>query len=113
MRRALYAVLLTGLFLLLLSALVVTPDLPDAPASVRMPADFRAVFRPVISAALPEAADALPARPDLRVILSVLPVLFMCAALFLGVRDANGHVLTAVRYENSVYQVFRPEVAGG
>ena len=27
--------------------------------------------------------------------------------------DSNGRVLTAVRYENSVYQVFRPEVAGG
>ena len=27
--------------------------------------------------------------------------------------DANGRVLTACRYENSVYQLFRAGVAGG
>ena len=30
-----------------------------------------------------------------------------------GRRDANGRVLTAPRYAQSVYQVFRAEAAGG
>ena len=42
-----------------------------------------------------------------------LVFLALMAAMIAGFRDANGRILTAARYENSVYQVFRPEVAGG
>lgn len=113
MRKALYAVLLSGLFLLMLSALVVSPDAAEAQPPVREPVDFHTAFKPLVSAIMPDTAAAVTRCMDLRLILSVLPVLFLCAALFCGVRDANGHVLTAARYENSVYQVFRPETAGG
>lgn len=113
MRKVLYAVLLTGLFLLMLSALVVTPEAADAQPPVRMPLNVQAVFLPAVSTAVSDPAHLLSNRPDMRVMLSLVPVLLLCAALIWGVRDANGHVLTAVRYENSVYQVFHPEVAGG
>jgi len=113
MRRALYAVLLTGLFLLMLSALVVTPETADAQPAVDLSADFHAAFRPLVSAILPDAADAPAGRTSHSITLCTLPVLLLCAALISCVRDANGRVLSAVRYENSVYQLFRPEVAGG
>lgn len=113
MRRALYVVLLTGLFLLMLSALVVTPESREVSAAALPPSDVRAVFRPLVSAILPDAADAPSGRSDMRPVLSLLPALLLCAVFLPGARDANGRVLTAVRYENSVYQLFRPEVAGG
>ena len=113
MRRALTAVLLTGLFLLMLSALVVTPELTEAQPAVNGTADFHAVFRPLISAMLPDAADVPAGRTSQSVPVCVFSVLLLCAALVLCTRDANGRVLSAVRYENSVYQLFRPEVAGG
>ncbi len=113
MRKALYAVLLTGLFVLLLSALVVSPETAETPAEWNPPADFHAVFRPVISAVLPAAADVPSNRISESAGIWILPVLFLCAAPLLALRDANGRVLCAVRYENSVYQLFRPEVAGG
>ncbi len=111
MRKALYAVLVSGLFLLLLSALVVTPEAPEMP-SEPLPANLQAVFRPLVSAVLPEAAS-VPAQPHVSVSLAALPVLMTGLLLPSGVRDANGRILTAIRYENSVYQLFRPEVAGG
>ena len=113
MRRTLYAVLLAGLFLLMLSALVVTPESVENQPPMRMPQDFHAIFRPVISAILPEAADAPAGRPAVQMILGFLPLLCLCAVPPDGVRDANGRVLCALRYENSVYQLFRPEIAGG
>ena len=113
MRRALYTVLLAGLFLLMLSALVVTPEAIPDPTPTRAPADFHAMFRPLVSAILPEPAAAPVSRADVRVMLTFLPVLTLCLAFFTGTRDANGRVLRDIRYENSVYQLFRPEVAGG
>lgn len=113
MRRAMYAVLLAGLFVLMLSALVVPPENTDLQPPMRMPADFRAAFRPLVSAILPDAADAPESRSDVRILLLVLPLPALCAVPPTGTRDANGRVLCAHRYENSVYQLFRPEVAGG
>lgn len=113
MRKALYAVLLTGLFVLMLSALVVTPETADVPAPADLTADFRAVFRPLVSAMVPDTADVPSGRTDAAMAVCHLPVLTPCAALLSCARDANGRVLSAVRYENSVYQLFRPEVAGG
>lgn len=113
MRRALYAVLLTGLFALMLSALVVAPEAPQAPVPPPLPQDFHAVFRPLISAILPDAAALPSSQPELRPALGLTPLVLLCAVLLTGTRDANGRVLSAVRYENSVYQLFRPEVAGG
>lgn len=113
MRRVVYAVLLTGLFLLLLSALVVTPETAEAQSTPDLSADFHAVFRPVVTAILPEAAVAPVNRLSQAEALCLLPVLPLCAALLSRACDANGRVLSAVRYENSVYQLFRPEVAGG
>jgi len=113
MRRALYAVLLTSLFLLLMSALVVTPETAQVQPAADLSADFHAVFRPLVSAVLPDAADAPSSRASHSIALCTLPVLLLCTALVSCARDANGRVLSAVRYENSVYQLFRPEVAGG
>ena len=113
MRRVLLTLLLAGLFLLMLSALVVTPETADAQPVMDTARDFHAIFQPLISAILPGAADIPSSHPDLRLTLCLLPVLLLCAALLAGGHDANGHVLTAARYENSVYQLFRPEVAGG
>lgn len=113
MRRVVYAVLLTGLFLLLLSALVVTPETAEAQPVPDLFADFHAVFRPVVTAILPDAADVPAMSGGLRMLLCALPALLLCAASFAGFCDANGRVLSAVRYENSVYELFRPEVAGG
>ena len=113
MRKALYAVLLTGLFVLMLSALVVTPETAETPAAVDLTADFHAAFRPLVSAILPDAAAAPANRMTDSAVFCVLPVLLFCAAPLSALRDANGRVLSAVRYENSVYQLFRPEVAGG
>ncbi len=113
MRKAMYAVLLSGLFVLLLSALVVTPEAPAAPDVSDLRADFQAVFRPLVSAILPDAPAAPASRSAHSAALFALPVVLFCAAPLSALRDANGHVLSAVRYEDSVYQLFRPEVAGG
>ena len=113
MRRALYGILLAGLFLLMLSSLVVTPENAASELPSHMPADIHATFRPLLSAMLPETTDAPVSRTAFRLILSALPLLSLCAVPIAGVRDANGRVLCSLRYENSVYQLFRPEVAGG
>lgn len=113
MRRIVYAVLVAGLFLLMLSSLVVMPEMPSEQTIVPSPENLHAVFRPLISVVLPEAA-AMPAnRANTKLLVSVLPVFILCSVPLAFTRDANGRVLTASRYENSVYQLFRPEIAGG
>jgi len=111
MRKALGAVCLTGLFVLLLSALVVTPS--DAVCSPPPPvADLHAAFLPMPPPAAPTVDEAIrPLQP--RMLLSALLTLASAALLLLPQCDSNGRVLTAARYENSVYHLFRPEVAGG
>ena len=112
MRRVCYAVLLTGLFLLMLSALVVTPEMPSVPEMAEISADLSAEFRPLVSVLMPEM-DAPRTRDEVKLPVCLLAAAVLCACLFTGLRDANGRILNAARYENSVYQLFRPEVAGG
>ena len=107
--KILLTALVCGLFLLLLSALVVTPEtetvLPEPQPLTGLQMSARA---------LPVCGDGgETARWGL-----VLAALFFCAPLCLLPRlslsrDANGRVLRATRYENCVYQVFRAGVAGG
>jgi len=110
-RNVLFTLLFAGLFLLLLSALVVSvsPEglepLPAAPANaVLVTQPVQAYEANGLSAMRPLSSYPL----WLYAVLSVL-----CLPAVAHNRDANGRVLTAIRYENSVYQVFRPEVAGG
>ena len=112
MRKVWYAVLLTGLFLLMLSALVVTPEAPVPAESPETRAVLDAEFRPMVSALLP-AADAPHLPDDVKPAALTIAAVMICACLFTGLRDANGRIISAARYENSVYQLFRPEVAGG
>ena len=109
MRKILPAVLLGGLFLLMLSALVTTPQ-PEPPAPIPTPAETAAaVLRPQeqqqAACQQPRTGEGRALRLRLRH--ADLPLLSPRAT------DANGRVLTACRYENSVYQLFRAGVAGG
>ena len=113
MHRALFGVMLAGLFVLLLSALVVTPETEPPAVSPLMPHDFHAVMT---SAALPSAqadlsapepAEELQMRSQLPKQHSADETCRRASA------DSNGRVLRSLRYENSFYQLFRPEVAGG
>lgn len=111
-RKAVYAALLTGLFLLLLSALVVTPQAEAAQAPAPLtPMQAQAVVLPQPAA---DGCGMAQARPlDVRAALVCLLAACAFALPRLAHRDSNGRVLCARRYENSVYIVFRPEVAGG
>ncbi len=113
MRKALLAVLVSGLFLLMLSALIVTPE--DAAAEPPAPVSPMAALIPApTSVPLYDHADGVSARWQsdraLPLCAFASALLLLCAALS---HDANGRVLTTPRYENSFYQVFRAEVAGG
>lgn len=112
MRKAVYALLLTGLFLLLLSALVVTPQPEAAPVPTPLaPMQAQAAVLPQPAV---DGCGAAQARPlDVRAALVCLLAACAFALPRPTHRDSNGRVLCALRYENSVYQVFRPEVAGG
>lgn len=109
MRKILPALLLGGLFLLMLSALVTTPQ-QERPAPIPPPAEtavgvLRQEQQPRAVCRQPRAGDGRTLRMRLR--RADFPALPPRAT------DANGRVLTACRYENSVYQVFRAGVAGG
>ena len=105
-RKALGIVAMAGLFLLLLSALVV--------ASPQESALARHIEPPTIPPDVMLTAQAnggsQGARMDVR--LDVPPIDGLKRQPE-GRRDANGRVLTAPRYAQSVYQVFRVEAAGG
>jgi len=114
MRRALFGILLTGLFVLLLSALVVAPQsAPPASSPPPLPRDFHAVLMP---AALPAAQADLTvpeAAEDLQ-LQALQPQQTAADGTHRpAYADSNGRILRALRYENSFYQLFRPEVAGG
>ena len=113
MRKVLGTMLLAGLFLLMLSALVVTPEDAMPPPPLPPVANVKAAFVPAVSvtgewqaiACAPGSARQTPGAAVLPVLTALLPAA--------GERDSNGRILRHGRYENSVYQVFRPEVAGG
>lgn len=109
MRKILPAVLLGGLFLLMLSALITTPQ-PEKTAPIPPPAETAvAVLRPQEQ---PQTACQQPRTGEGRA-LRLRPCHADLPMLSPRATDANGRVLTACRYENSVYQVFRAGVAGG
>jgi len=113
MRKTAMAILLGGLFLLMLSALVVTPEDAYAPAPPPSPRQYHAVFALPAQPPAPVSAGmtAHRAQPGL------MPAASQTAAPAdwhaQGTRDSNGRVLSTARYENSVYEVFRAETAGG
>lgn len=116
MRRVLGTALCAGLFVLLLSALVVAaPQEGEPPRRAEPPAmpveTAIAALVPVDARQAAQAAagaqDTGAARP------AALPAQAPLPAGPDGGRDANGRVLTAARYAASVYQVFRAEAAGG
>ena len=112
MRKALAAVFFAGLFLLMLSTLVVTPD--DASAAAippPSPADFHAVLAPPAPQPVCSADASSIAESRSMAVLYVMPDSHAVSPAV--IHDSNGRVLTSVRYENSVYQVFRAGVAGG
>ena len=113
MRKALWTICLTGLFLLLLSALVVTPEdaLPREPVPP-LPANAQLFLAAAPAPAAP-AADRESSGAETRFFFVLLCALFPAAAAAARKCDSNGRILTSARYVNSVYQLFRPEVAGG
>ena len=116
MRKALGVAAMVGLFLLLLSALVVASPQEGAltrriePPTVPPDAALAAMVLPDGTLA-PQANNGTQSvRMDVQ--LDAPPAAGVVCQLQ-GRRDANGRVLTAPRYVQSVYQVFRAEAAGG
>ena len=112
MRKAFWAVVTIGLFLLLLSALVVTPETAVRESAPALPVDYHAVL---MTPVCPVAPDPLQPAGSFESRVCLYGFALLCAFVFVltARHDSNGRILTAARYENSVYQVFRPEVAGG
>ena len=115
-RKALEIAALAGLFLLLLSALVVASPQEGAPAR-RMEPPTVPPDAAVVALASPDGTLAVRANPgpqgtrmDARLDAPPADGLRRQPE---GRHDANGRVLTAPRYAQSVYQVFRAELAGG
>ena len=116
MRKALGIAAMAGLFLLLLSALVVAS--PQEGALARrvepptMPPDVALAAMPSADGMIATQANAgvQGTRMDARLDAPPTDGLRRQPE---GRHDANGRVLTAPRYAQSVYQVFRTELAGG
>lgn len=113
MRKAFGVLLLGGLLLLLLSALVVTEADACLPEADVLPARTQPVLMMPASVAAAQQTDASVAPSTPVRALCLLALAGACCLPAFHAHDANGRVLTAGRYENSVYQVFRAEVAGG
>ena len=111
MRKALGVAAMVGLFLLLLSALVVASPQEGA-LTRRIEPDAALAAMASIDGTLAAQANsgAQGTRMDAR--LDAPPTEGLRRESE-GRRDANGRVLTAPRYAQSVYQVFRAEAAGG
>lgn len=111
MRRALWTLLFGGVFLLMLSALVVAPPQEPPPApNWPMPVDAALCALPRTDSA-PAAHQPVPQTENRQA--EAVTAREACPLPRLQETDANGRVLRNARYENCVYQVFRPGVAGG
>lgn len=109
--KMLLVALLCGLFLLLLSALVVAPETETV-----LPEELPMTGLEMSAYALPVWADVGDSAS--RCILIMLAVLFFCAPLCLLPRltlsrDANGCVLRRAPYLEEAYLLFRQDVACG
>lgn len=116
MRKALETAALAGLFLLLLSALVVASPQEGAPARrmepPTVPPDAAVAALASAEGTLAAQANAGPQGTRMDARLDAPPTDGLRRQPE-GRHDANGRVLTAPRYAQSVYQVFRAELAGG
>lgn len=111
MRRALWTLLFGGVFLLMLSALVVAPPREAPPAPQWPPPQDAALCALPRDASIPAANHPVPQTESRR-----MEAVAAQATHPLPIpqnTDANGRVLRDGRYENCVYQVFRASVAGG
>lgn len=112
--KVLLTVAFAAFFLLMLSSLVVSAPQEGVPREEpAAPSRINAQFLPMVPPTSELSVDRTVRPQHAR--LALLPVLTLMA-LTLPVcfkRDANGRVLSARRYENSFYQLFRQEVAGG
>ena len=113
MRKTAVAILLGGLFLLMLSALVVTPQDASPPAPPPQPEQYHAVFMPPAEPPAPVSAEVPAQRTQPGTMANLTTAVVDDEWHGTGVHDSNGRVLNTIRYENSVYEVFRAEVAGG
>lgn len=113
MRKFAIAVFITGLFVLMLSALVVTPQEAAAPIVVRPADEQHAVFLLPADVYMPAPSEMPRPRCDVESFSTADPIVVQTGWNVQGLRDSNGRVLCALRYEDCVYQVFRPETAGG
>ena len=101
MRKSLAAVFFAGLFLLMLSTLVVTPEDASAAAiSPPSPADFHAVLAPPAPQPVCSADASCSAENRSPAVWFALPCSKAVSPAV--IHDSNGRVLTSVRYENSV-----------
>ena len=116
MRKALGIAAMAGLFLLLLSALVVASPPESAlarhiePPTIPPDVMLTALVSPDGMLAAQANGGSQGARMDVRLDVPPMDGLKRQPE---GRHDANGRVLTAPRYAQSVYQVFRVEAAGG
>lgn len=114
MGKILTVIAFSALFLLMLSALVVTttPEAMPDPAPLS-PSQLNAQFMPALLPAPDITSHADMRQPFTRCAALIFITTASFALPLLCMRDANGRVLSAKRYENSYYQLFRQEVAGG
>lgn len=99
---------------LLLSALVEGPEESLAQGPRRFSVVESAAFLPGAPPA-PQNESTGPLKIQLfrEAALALLFVLALLPTFHIRCRDANGRVVRTKRYVGSVYQVFRPEAAGG
>ena len=111
MHKALWAALLGGVFLLMLSALVVTPQDEAPPQSKRLVPENAALCAMPQAAAIPAAQEApQPARERAQ---QALPATEPQPLPLPRETDANGRVLRRSRYLEEAYLLFRQDVACG
>ena len=113
MRKTAMAILLGGLFLLMLSALVVTPGEALPPEPPPLPRQYHAVFMPPVDPPAPVSAGVPLQRVQPWLTEHAADAVIPDGRHMPEACDSNGRVLHSARYENSVHEVFRAEVAGG
>ena len=111
-RGSFWALFGIALLLLALSSLVETVEPEPAALLQEQPFFVQAAFLPY----QPPHQEGAPPPIVLRALRSaegLCLLLWLCVPFFAGCRDANGHWIRKKRYVDSVYQVFRQEVACG
>jgi len=103
------------IMLLLLTALVRGPGLEEEGESV--PKEMETLCYAELSTYLPVSKDSSLAdalvMARIRIAKAIVPILLLSLCCHASQRDNNGHWLVKRRYVNSVYQIFRQEIAYG